>query len=192
MVKYLVGCYQRIRQVKVLEMKDIDLMDIIDISAISEPLYSDFYKNCLAYISGNVVRVIGPKLKCENCVASLLNNADDLLPIRFAKLIKTKDRGGLFTPSHSVYRIVEMADACYRQLSSKTNGLLKTPPNLDRKISMMVMSKCLTITIFPHMKDHIIDFDPLAEKSHLSDLIDRIVMHFLKIGYLITRNGFKK
>ncbi|OXA47468.1 hypothetical protein Fcan01_18049 [Folsomia candida] len=116
---------KRVRKLKVLDMDDIDALDIIDLSALSDPHYSDFYRNCLAYISGNVVRVVGTKLKCEICAESLLNTDDDLLPSHFAKLIEAKDRGGLFTPGHSVFRIVELTDACYRQICKTSGGLMK-------------------------------------------------------------------
>ncbi|OXA48299.1 DNA transposase THAP9 [Folsomia candida] len=116
---------KRVRKLKVLDMDDIDALDIIDLSALSDPHYSDFYRNCLAYISGNVVRVVGTKLKCEICAESLLNTDDDLLPSHFAKLIEAKDSGGLFTPCHSVFRIVELTDACYRQICKTSGGLMK-------------------------------------------------------------------
>ncbi|OXA58824.1 hypothetical protein Fcan01_08561, partial [Folsomia candida] len=116
---------KRVRKLKVLDMDDIDALDIVDLSALSDPHYSDFYRNCLAYISGNVVRVVGTKLKCEICAESLLNTDADLLPSHFAKLIEAKDRGGLFTPCHSVFRIVELTDACYRQICKASDGLMK-------------------------------------------------------------------
>lgn len=182
---------KRVRKLKVLDMDDIDALDIIDLSALSDPHYSDFYRNCLAYISGNVVRVVGTKLKCEICAESLLNTDDDLLPSHFAKLIEAKDRGGLFTPCHSVFRIVELTDACYRQICKTSGGLMKVS-NLDRRISMMVTARCLETTIFPHLTHHVIDFDPLTETSHLSDLISRISMHFLKIRLFDHGNRFQK
>lgn len=182
---------KRVRKLKVLDMDDIDALDIIDLSALSDPHYSDFYRNCLAYISGNVVRVVGTKLKCEICAESLLNTDDDLLPSHFAKLIEAKDSGGLFTPCHSVFRIVELTDACYRQICKTSGGLMKVS-NLDRRISMMVTARCLETTIFPHLTHHVIDFDPLTETSHLSDLISRISMHFLKIRLFDHGNRFQK
>lgn len=182
---------KRVKKIEQLEMAEVDDMDVIDICALSEPSYSDFYKNCLAYISGNVVRVVGIRLKCETCAKGMFNTEEDRLLPHLSKLIESKDRGGLFTPCQSVYRLVELADSCFTQLVKDTKGALNIP-GLDKRIAMLVTKRCIGINLFPHLQHHVIDFDPMTSKNHLSELIERIVLHYLKIRLFDHAKRFQK
>jgi len=88
--------------------------DVADLTSVLKGNFdqqeSNFYLNCLAYISGNITRVLSEKLTCDQCVKGLLRF--DLDPLRCDEtlLITRKQRGGLFQPCRSVFIIVQKAD----------------------------------------------------------------------------------
>jgi hypothetical protein len=141
---------------------------------------SDFYRNCLAYIAGNVVRKLCEKLMCLHCIVGLFDCAEDSVCLSDKLLITRKDRGGLQTPSKSVFRIIEFTDSIFRTLVEIHSG----PPsikNLDLKISVKVISYFIGANLFPQISGHIIEFDPETSESHMTVLIKSIVSEFLKI-----------
>lgn len=163
-----------------LEFDDVEELESFELSVFPNPNYSFFYKNCIAYISGNVVRIVGSKLKCEKCVDGLLDTDVDKLHSQYRDLIIVKDKGGLYVPCQSVFRIIEMADMMFRGVV-KEYGRPVNIPDLDKKITRLVMLRCLDYDIFPHLKQHIIDYDPLISTSHLHILVREIVLHFPRI-----------
>jgi hypothetical protein len=141
---------------------------------------SAFYRNCLAYISGNVVRKLNEKMSCSDCVLGLFDCNEDSLLISDKLLIARKDRGGLLTPSKSVFEIIEKTDSIFRNLVDTHNG----PPNiknLDLKVAVKVMSLFVGKDLFPKISAHVVEFDPDCSESHFTLLVKRIVSEYLKI-----------
>jgi len=161
------------------------LDDVEDLSAILPDHYglndsSMFYKNCLAYIAGNITRVLSERIKCELCVRGLLESHLDPMEDNLKQLIARKQRGGLFQPCRSVFMIIEKADVIIKELIKMHNG----PPrikNLDLRISQTVLKRLVGRQLFPHLTSHVLDFDIDDGESHYGKLIKDVVMQFTKI-----------
>jgi hypothetical protein len=183
----------------ILEEIDDELFDGINL-----PTRSEFYKNSLAYIFGFVVRSVAPKIGCEICVDSLFNNPEDEIDPKLAFLINRKQyvqildkpsnsMRGLLTPCKSVYLILEKADSLFRSIIDLYQG---TPnvKNLDLKISIAVTKYCIDLNLFPHIRSHVLDFDPTDpfSENHLSLLIKSLVKQFLKVRLYSHAKRFTK
>lgn len=101
-------------------------------SACLNEEYSDFTKNCIAYISGNVVSVVCTKTTCDICAEALLDTEEAQLDDQVKLLIVRKDRGGLFTPCQTVYKILERTDKIFRRVVAGSRGSLNISM-LDKK-----------------------------------------------------------
>lgn len=154
-------------------------LDCIDLSAGLDSHYSDFVKNCIAYISGNVVRVVGTRSKCEKCAETLLDTGEDALPESLKRLIVRKDRGGLFVPCHSVYKIVEKTDVIFRRVVAESKGSMNICL-LDKKICNLLLNDFVGSNLFPHSSDHFAEFN-LSQFSHFTKIVSQIIHHYLKI-----------
>lgn len=127
-----------------------------------------------------MIRVIGTRINCEKCAEALLDDEADSLDDSVKKLIVRKDRGGLFIPCQTVYRIVEATDRLFRRLVAETKGLMNVS-YLDTKIGNAILRKFTHGELFPHAADHLMTFN-LSEPSHLSKLVKGIVHHYCRIG----------
>jgi len=106
--------------------------DVEDLSMMLPDNYglndsSTFYKNCLAYIAGNITRVLSERKKCQQCINGILRSDLDPLQEIEQLLIARKQRGGLFQPCRSVSIVIEKADTIIRQLVKIHNG----PPRIN-------------------------------------------------------------
>jgi hypothetical protein len=161
----------------------------LSLEELSDVEYTQFYLNCLAYISGNIAKVIGEKLTCDECSKALLNNPNDKLDESVKLLISRKTRGGLLFPSQSVYKIVEISDFVYQ---SVVKG--KMPPkskNLDFIIVNTVFRQCRGLNLFPTLKGHLRDFDPKSNDCQLTVLIRKIANHYIRIRFFDLGKKFK-
>lgn len=154
-------------------------LDSIDLNAGLDSKYSDFTKNSIAYISGNVIRVVGTRINCEKCAEALLDDEADSLDDSVKRLIVRKDRGGLFVPCQTVYNIVEKTDRLFRKLVAETKGVMNIS-YLDTKIANKILNIFMNGELFPHAADHFMTFS-IAEPSHLSKLVKDVVHHYCRI-----------
>lgn len=183
------------------------VIEDFDITKFSDAPCSQFYQNCLTYIAGNVIRSIAGKLKCADCIEGLFNNPSDPLSEDLMKLIVRKNyvapntdlvgpttnrpNKGLLIPCRSVLTVIQKADMMFRNIVLQEKCPV-TMPNLDLKISIFVTRKCLEMNLFPHLKYHVLDFDPTTCENHFSLLIKRIVSHFLKIRLFNYAKTYQK
>jgi len=162
-------------------LSDVDDLSSMldDAAALNDSSY--FYKNCLAYIAGNITRVLTSKLTCQTCVTGLLSSTSDPLLDSEKLLIARKQRGGLIEPCRSVFLITEQADVIFKELVKIHNG----PPrinNLDLRIAQTVLKNFVVgRNLFPHLSEHVLDFDPLEGESHYYSLIKAIIKQFMSI-----------
>lgn len=84
--------------------------------------------NILHYISGYVVRSMSSQTKCEICASALLDDEVDFM--NSSSLLSTKNRGGLVSPSRSVFKIVQRAECIFRQYIITKKESLFTKPNV--------------------------------------------------------------
>jgi hypothetical protein len=171
------------RKLELISDRELSLEQLSDVE------YSQFYLNCLAYISGNIARVVGEKLSCSKCSEALLNSPSDKLDESVQLLISRKTRGGLLFPSQRLYKIVEITDFVYQ---SVVKG--KMPPkskNLDFVIVNTVFRECRGLDLFPSLKGHLRDFNLHADECQLTVLIRKLASHYIKIRFFDLGKKFK-
>lgn len=97
---------------------------------------------------------------------------------KYLKLIKEKDRGGLFYPSDSLYRIAILSDVVFvTALKESGNKMLKKNFTLNRLVGYVTVgSSKYSDVLFKELKEHF-----LEEATHEDMLIQNIAKFYLKI-----------
>lgn len=144
-------------------------------------------ENVLYYISGFVVKMILPSLKCQYCMRAIIDapcaqdhsyyNTEDIKSIK--RFTNIKQKGGLKLASDSVYKTVRLTETLFKSLIIEKKNLFAE--NMDQKIMIYVQNELATSsTIFKECND-CWDSTDLFSKPHKIDLINQITRAYLKI-----------
>ena len=142
---------------------------------------SVFSESCVGYIAGYVVRMVRRTLKCEECLAALTTNENEVVQCTFAyNLISTKNRGGLVVPSISVVRVCEATERCVKRLLVISNGKMPREHGIRNAISNAVLSEVGQST-FSCLDEHM--FDCEVDSNHVFSLIRYISACYSKVRF---------
>lgn len=124
--------------------------------------------NVVEYISGFVSRKLIKQINCEICVRELITDN-----ISISSLLTRKNRGRLTKPSSDVVKICIAAE-----------GVVKTMSNLSCsdllvKMTSLGLRNLDMLNLFPSLKDHSHDQDPLC--GHILQLTKLILITYFTI-----------
>ncbi len=86
-----------------------------DYSQHEEVILSRFVVGIIEYIGGFVARRLVSSLTCDDCRAAVVQSSTVEQPEDVISLIRLKDRGGLFTPSSGLKRVMTVTEQIYRR-----------------------------------------------------------------------------
>ncbi|KYN22596.1 THAP domain-containing protein 9 [Trachymyrmex cornetzi] len=134
--------------------------------------------NVLYYICGFIVRKLFQNITCETCAESLLRNEDNK-NVNYGALTNSKNRGGLFLVSDSVYKIVKATEHEFT-----VHGLMpnKMPhKKLFKNIIYKIKNQfALNYKIFSH-SDKCMQAESIMEPPHRIKLIVAVAEKYLNI-----------
>lgn len=134
---------------------------------------NEFVTDVVGHISGCVVRILGRKVKCQECMQALHHQSSVFL----SRLSQRKDNGGLLKPVADVVKICKTGERNFR-VAQAAGKLIKK--NIMHQLLLQTM-KDINSEIFSSLKDHIVDHPPL--ENHRLMLIKAILFEFFKIRF---------
>ncbi|KAF6214427.1 hypothetical protein GE061_009170 [Apolygus lucorum] len=109
---------------------------------LQDDVFSDLILDIVEYIAGYVVRGMGRKIMCEECLLAIADEENCPLNLT-SNLISMKNRGGLIQPSSDVARICKISEKIFRM------AVLK--PQINSNLShytRILVSHCSNMNIF--------------------------------------------
>ena len=136
---------------------------------------NEFIQNVTAYIAGNIVKKLLPKIKCTECRLQLVDPLG-VCAHPDMKLIDFKQNGGLALPSRPVVMICRNAETTLREITH--SGILTT--SLE-KIEHRTFQVCFPLDLFNrlHTKERF-EMDPFTN-NHKIILTKMIIKEYSKI-----------
>lgn len=159
------GCFEQ----------DVDTNDDIDedeFYLVSETAFS-VVGNILVYIAGYVVRKCRKQIKCTECQNVLIAKVTDPQNDNTHILLKTRNRGGLITPSHGVMKIINAAEKHLRTMSAMS---IKCS---SHQLQAKVLSDVGHLPLFP-IVHHFIDTQ-VGIENHFFTLLRTVVSIFFQL-----------
>ncbi len=139
-------------------------------------ILTDFKEAVVEYIGGFVVRQVRKNLTCAICSSSLVCEENDIP----AKLINTKDRGGLIRLSCNVKTVCVVAEQCLQHVKK-----VKDVPRTQANLIQALCSTVLRVTAekhpycFQELDEHDMDCPVMSNHKHV--VIKCIAMSYLKV-----------
>ena len=171
-------------------------------------LTNSVYKEAiLGYIGGFIVRKLLTKIDCETCAHALTDNKSrniendhyygvNVIPSHCA-LVSFKDRGGLVTPSKSVFDILNVCEKVFKLhvcgLDSKSLQI-SSNKNIKRIMMYVAIKNLISTNIFTNLIEHDINnHEALSEDLHSSQLKKMVcekyfTLRLLRYGQHYTEN----
>lgn len=144
-----------------------------------------FKMQCVGYISGFVVKMLGKIINCEICIKACLHEYG-VKDNESLELFDLKQRRPLVKPSKEVILICTTTETAITILLNKINvhDLLKDK-SLHERISITVMRKLETFSLFKNLKEHQLNTKSsiCISKDHVFTLINSIINCYCKIKF---------
>lgn len=120
-----------------------DCEDDDDCPELQEPIFSELIVDVVEYIAGYVVRSLGRKIRCEECLLAVTMDHDNNPLNLTVNLISIKDRGGLTQPSPDINRLCRICEKNFKMTISKN----KIKSNLNHYTNIL-LSHCANMNFF--------------------------------------------
>ena len=160
---------------------------LLNISQLPEES-TQYRKAVIGYMGGYVVRQLLKDLSCPVCAEALVD--DGKLDSSYSHLVRIKNRGGLFTPSEEVCRVIEVCDKFFRAMSIASNGEQQISPDgfLFKKLCVSILSELIHQpgNLFSCLDLHDFDHEVLGEDMHSLQIVKMIIKKYLTPHQLLV------
>ena len=127
---------------------DHDYSDSPNMTSLTE-----YKQAAISYITGYVAKMVIKKTLCSRCCEAL-GSRNHAATSSFMRL---KDRGGLFKPTQSVFKICEKTEQRFQKLLASTNGKLPQGNNLQLLHAIFTVQALFTMA-FTRILDNVQKF----------------------------------
>jgi hypothetical protein len=140
--------------------------------------HSSQYTKCVTtYIAGFVVKSLSKKLKCQTCIASLLETDSQEIKSIDYTLIRTKQNGGLLNPAQDVVVICTATESIIRSFQNRETNQMSI-----QKILSACTNHCVDMEYHFRMFDHhLTSYSDDYFDSHILGLIKLVIQEYSKI-----------
>lgn len=148
------------------------------VSLPEDLMISEISSEIVYYIGGFVIKHLKEKLRCEDCITSLIEKDPGA-----SNLVHIKSKGGLIHPSRDVVHVCTLAEKHMRAhfVSKGPNGRMVSNglvTKLDvQKAAREIITKCIGMDIFNNVQHTVQDFD----QDHLVNLIKCICIKYFDV-----------
>lgn len=150
---------------------------------LMSPTCSAFKMQCIGYISGFIVRMLGKIIKCNICCEGCLEDGGGEESL---DLFNLKQRGPLLKPSKDVIKICATTENAISLILNSTNvhDLLKDDLYKSR-IIVCVVRKLSHSSLFQNLNSHQIETKSSVclSNDHIFTLINTIINCYCKIKF---------
>lgn len=145
-----------------------------------EALLENFKKRIVAHIAGYLVFKVHKNVGCKICETALFNSPLDEISPQHSRLIFLKSNGSLKIPSNSAFQVMLKAEEVFRRDVVGENNSLSKSENLITLLSSKVVRLLDLPSLFPTLKNHILEQNPALEEIHNVSLVKKLFSVTLK------------
>ena len=174
-----------INQVKIVPSQGIEtdaeqqllyqLLEDVEISLLQE--------NVLYYISGWILRNIVDSIDCHECAESLVKDSTctQSTGYSYESLVSSKDRGGLYHPSHAVHKLVMSCERAFQIHVVNNPQKISFGSKIEHKMMLDVLKSQEWSRYFPAISNHGFHIDIIFEDDHLTQILKQVCHKYLNM-----------